>query len=567
MGSFLSLAQEKIVLFGLRDYGVDDLSTGWVIGEIIKNSDIFNDFYERYPLQEVTTMESYCLYLFSLRLAKLRDAIPRIVRDEDKSFVHELVDSADKAIANVDKGEVVKFINRYTRDIFDSNIEIRDLEFATLDVIAAFHSGVDETVFDFLCTEHPYLLVERFDDFEKIFKKYPDLFPLLFRIEKPEDLYSMHLDTVLAIWAQLLDREKSELKDFVNESIVVFLKNIEELVENAELEHSLLVERIARKFLSFLQRIKNPKANTFVECVNRAEKLSQEYAAAELSRESERVRSFKFEVPVGEMIDKRLNTSKWGVRLLSLTHKTQAEGEEVTWISYLERSPEEGRLVDLFGTVVPTNEFFTMSHQRNLSLISQTLTVLTLGVLFNQETRDDYLILMKHVFNFLSEQMGNSIEELEQDFEMFAQTICLVVQNVDSDDNVTRPLCYSASMYCVALLEKLLKTFYVYLVKDEKYVPVSKVTLGQLLSVAKNPELTSVFGENHVKNLSFFLLRIPETDIGENIRNSLAHLYGVSPKNFTPQLVAKALWLFTDVLNTILWYFVERVLKNSPEDN
>lgn len=534
-------------MFGLRDYGVDDLSTGWVIEEIIKNPDIFADFYDKYPLREIMTMESYCLYLFSLRLAKLRDAIPRIVRDEDKSFVHELVGSADKAIANVDKGEVVKFINRHTRDIFDPDIEIHDLEFATLDVIATFHSGIDEAVFNFLCTEHPHLIIERFDDFENIFKKYPDLFPDLFRIEKPEDLHAVHLDTVLKIWLYVLNKRESALKQFVDKGIDTFLENFEKLAENATPEKAFFIEKDVSEFLSFLQRIKSPKAYEFAKCVGKVANLSKQYI-------TERGHFFKSEISAGGITEEWRKGDSWEGKLLSLTHAFQENRNEC--VSHLEEGPEEGRLVDLCGTAIPTNEFFTISHQINLSLSSQVSMAVLHSFMCDQEILSNYLTSIRFALRFVLEQMDDGVENLESNSELFLQMVQLLNQNLNNDEGIVCSLCCGTSMYGVALLEALLRIFYLYLVKDEKYVPVSKVTLGQLLSVEKNPEITSVFGENHVKNLAFFLLRIPDTDIGENIRNSLAHLHGVSPENFTPLFVAKVLWLFTDVFNTIFWYFL-----------
>lgn len=554
MGSFLSLAQEKKVLFDLRDYGVDDLSTGWVIKEMLENPDIFCDFYENFPLSKITNMEDYCLYLFSLRLSKLRDAIPRIVRDKDKEFVREIVDNADKVIDGIERKDVISFINTHVRDIFNREHKKNDLPLVTLGLIATYSLGIDKTVFDFLCTERPYLIVERFDDFEKIFKEYPDLFPLLFRIEKPEDLHAVHLDTVLDIWLRMLNKRESALKQSVDKGIDIFLENFEKLAENATPEKAFFIEKKVSDFLSFLRRIKSPKANVFVKCADKIAKLSQQYIA-------EHGHSFQSEIPVGRITEEWRKSDDWEGKLLFLTHAFQKDRNET--VSHLEEGPEDGRLVDLCGTSIPTNEFFTISHQINLSLSSQVSMAIFHSFMVNQEILSNYLVSVTSALRFVLKQMDdNSAENLENNSELFLQMVQLLAQNLNNDESVIRPLCYGTSTYGVALLEALLRKFYLYLVKDEKYVPVSKTTLGQLLSVEKNPEITSVFGENHVKNLSFFLLRIPETDIGENIRNSLAHLDGVSPENFTPLLVAKVLWLFTDVLNTIFWYF----LKTQGED-
>lgn len=118
------------------------------------------------------------------------------------------------------------------------------------------------------------------------------------------------------------------------------------------------------------------------------------------------------------------------------------------------------------------------------------------------------------------------------------------------------PLCYGAAMFICALVEKLLRTFYIYLLKDKMYVPLSSATLGTLLS-SNNQEMLTIFGEDHLKNLSFFFSTIGDKKIGMNYRNSLAHWVGVKDRDLNSMLVAKLFYLYTDIINTIFWHFTE----------
>ncbi len=117
-------------------------------------------------------------------------------------------------------------------------------------------------------------------------------------------------------------------------------------------------------------------------------------------------------------------------------------------------------------------------------------------------------------------------------------------------------------MYLCAFSEKILRILYLHLTKDEEYIPVHKATFGELLVVG-NAYIKDVFGENHIKNLSFFLQRIPPLDIGQNIRNSLAHWVDVSTSEMTPVFVARMLWIFTDILNTVFWYCLKSVIERN----
>ena len=44
------------------------------------------------------------------------------------------------------------------------------------------------------------------------------------------------------------------------------------------------------------------------------------------------------------------------------------------------------------------------------------------------------------------------------------------------------PLCYGTAMFICALTEKLLRTFYIHLIKDRVYIPLTSAILGTLLS-------------------------------------------------------------------------------------
>ena len=121
-------------------------------------------------------------------------------------------------------------------------------------------------------------------------------------------------------------------------------------------------------------------------------------------------------------------------------------------------------------------------------------------------------------------------------------------------------------MYTCALSEKFLRILYLHLAKDERYIPINKATIGELL-VGSNTYMVNVFGESHIKNLSFFLQRTPPANVGQNIRNSLAHWANVSTETMTPFFVAKILWIFTDILNTVFWYCLKDVIERNESDD
>ena len=242
-----------------------------------------------------------------------------------------------------------------------------------------------------------------------------------------------------------------------------------------------------------------------------------------------------------------------------MTHKKNEKG---CIVSQLDDNFNENGILNIVKTNIQTDDFFTTSHQLNLSATANLLNAIFIEILCDKEALKIYLEKLNYFVLFICKKTSIDTENLQQDTELLLNTIQLVAQNMNNNEMTLRPLCYGASMYCSALTEKLLRIFYRYLVKYETYIPVYQITLEKLLDTKQADKLASAFGENHIKNLSFFLRQV--NGVGENIRNSLAHLSGISTEKFTPIFVAKVLWLFTDVLNTIFWYiFLETNAKNN----
>ena len=281
----------------------------------------------------------------------------------------------------------------------------------------------------------------------------------------------------------------------------------------------------------------------------------------------ERGQSFRYEIPVEELINRWKKTENWEVRLLSITHDLKPDEDAITCVSRLSREPDTKHpLFDLVSTNVPTDDFFTMSHQQMLSIMTSVGTGTIIGILRNQDTLMDYLNLVVSAVQLIAEQLNAEGEQLQQDAGMFSALVQLVSNNMEVSNDATRGICYGASMYTCTFSEKILRILYMHLAKDERYIPINKATIGELL-VVSNTHMVGIFGENHVKNLSFFLQRTAPSNVGQNIRNSLAHWANISTEAMTPIVVAKMLWIFTDILNTVFWYCLKDVIERNESDD
>lgn len=68
----LDVIEQRHICISLRIFDPEDLATGWEVKAIIENPDIFEDFFSKYPLQQIECFDDYYLYFLSLKMQNFR---------------------------------------------------------------------------------------------------------------------------------------------------------------------------------------------------------------------------------------------------------------------------------------------------------------------------------------------------------------------------------------------------------------------------------------------------------------------------------------------------------------
>ena len=71
------------------------------------------------------------------------------MQEEHKQYISKLSDSAEKEIANIKIGDVIRFINNNIQNIFDEDNVLHDMRFVTLDIIAKYNNGISINTFEY----------------------------------------------------------------------------------------------------------------------------------------------------------------------------------------------------------------------------------------------------------------------------------------------------------------------------------------------------------------------------------------------------------------------------------
>lgn len=300
----LDVIEQRHICISLRIFDPEDLATGWEVKAIIENPDIFEDFFSKYPLQQIECFDDYYLYFLSLKMQNFSTIVPKLLQEDHKVKITALSKAAGSAVQALGPGSAIKYINGNIEEIFDTDVSKHDIHFVTLDFIAKYNSGIKKETFLYLCKNYGYLLIDRYEAFEDIFEQTPELFQTLFPSGKLDDISPYRLKKVLDIWQHIMLKAKSSLKDTVSMIIPVLFADVITLAESATIENVLQIEGIVRIFHSFLQRIRSPLANKFDPYAKDIEALLSKYI-------TERGQSFKYEIPVEKIVEQWKATKNW----------------------------------------------------------------------------------------------------------------------------------------------------------------------------------------------------------------------------------------------------------------
>lgn len=181
----------------------------------------------------------------------------------------------------------------------------------------------------------------------------------------------------------------------------------------------------------------------------------------------------------------------------------------------------------------------------------------------------NYLNNVLSEVRFISEKLSVQGNELEKDAGMLFSMLKAVASKIAEPGPEQQMFCYTSSIFLCSLIEKLLRLFNNYLCQScrSDETPPSDVTLNGLLDANSSQSfLKTAFELDYLQMLAYFLIRIPETNIGKNYRNRLAHWAdGMTPEDMKPALTSGLLWIFTDVLNSVFLYFESQINGSAQE--
>jgi hypothetical protein len=523
-------------------YGTQDLMTGYELSNLIDNADFFTQLFTTKYSFTIISLDDFILYLLARKYVLMREAIPLIKLEEHKLTVSKIIDTADCALTRTDIGSVIKFIEENIQSLMDDKNDIHGLRENTLSVISKYKSGMSKQTFVALSKTYGYMLLYKYDEFEDIFEENPDLFAVLIEKKNLQEIESYRLSNILSIFAHILNKSNTSLKDIVNGEVDLLFNQINETSTDINDTNLFRLVIIYNEFNQFLIDIRDPRENQFSSLIDKCTLLLNQYL-------EKNGKVFSCQMPVDEMVNKWKDLQDWQSQLLSITHTYDNINKKlISRFAKYEKIPS--KFIDLVTSLTPVDNYYTISCQRSLDIKIDTGGGLVYGICLHTELRQKYFSMLLTALAQISKDICMGHDDLEKYMQLIFTTCNIAFGNLESGSAVLNALCYSIDMLCCAMIENLFRFMFIDEVKDSIYVPFNKTTLGPLLS---SREICDTYGEDYIKNISYFLTHVGEKkNIGGNYRNNFAHLLDIGEEQLTPIFASKMLFLLTDVINSTL---------------
>lgn len=541
------LSRKNVRLISLRFSGTYDFFAGWEIQYVTKNSEYLESQLKANQLVTVDDINTYRCFLLIRKISKMKELVPFLTNHDSSVLLKNVTSEAEQVFSNR-KDAAIKYLDGHIHDIFGEQQTDAELKYASLDFIIERLTGSDYSVFEYIRRNCDSLTTTRiYDQLIRVLGRDTDngkpLFHALFPSGHMDSVNQLGLHAVLDIWSHEYSKEDSPFRSDIDRYAAELCLDAETLCKNMSVENVLKTEPVVKSVSLFLQSIRNTKAGEFSEYLKKAEDLKRQYF-------SDRQSSVKCKFTVWDIEHwKAIDNSD--SKLLVLTHKI--DDGSGRYESYLNENIQSSPLADNCANI-PCDKFFTARRQQYLSVLERFQSSVFADILKDPAAFEGYSGLIRSAVHSVLRQMSLSENAFDDDLNMLLSMLGLVSRNMDVPGQELEVLCYGPSVFLCSFMEKLLYLFHRHLAKNGVYVP-AEMTFSDLLRVDDNDNnyLLKAFGCTYIRCLAYFLSKTPDTRIGRNYRNSLAHwASGMRPDEMTPGLTSCLLWLFTDVVNSVL---------------
>lgn len=499
-------------------FSADDWANGRELRAIIEKFDEIKAYLNSYNFAAPYTADTLTDYFIVTKICAW-NFIDRVNENYKDKYL-EIKDFFEKISLKYERKKIVEFLKSFSFKFDDTNKF--GFTFRLYDTLPQFVKDIkDECVWSRAINAHPYLILNKFADYQKVFMRYVNLYAALFSDAHIESFMEGAFEEFAKISVNVCLN-----KDFIDQSLKDKLKSefshlADKIINNTDLNLALQNQIKYKIILEFLRA---------TSCPNYAEYLEKKKIVDELSEKwlEQNGQEFSFEIPLDKAKKWFDNDSiPYWRKYLELTHSKSPK----QWNHFVVGAMKNGRksLINfLTCTNIDENSNFSAMVQENLDF-EHGLRGLLLRYFVHED--DKWRAFVQNTFNFINYIYtcnGLSSVGLEGEIVAWANKgkEYFFENSVPNDEQKDISITFTDKT--IKLTEKLLRDIYsAEMKKERKYFDPEKLVLGSILNYndPSNP-MTKLLSVELMQYLSYCLIKDKDENgrgVGIALRNLFEH--------------------------------------------
>lgn len=540
---------QDIIHLQYRQYSEKDLANPHELNIVNMHIDEVKAYFSSYDFNSAYTLENIADYCLVTKIEKWD--FKSYLTDEYKDIFDKVKQDFKDFKAKFCEKNVVLFLNNYDftvpRDLG------YDLCYAIYSILPKFYQSLTEETYERAINKEPYLVLDSYDEYKSVFKKFPSLYAVLFSEDNLSAFLEHRMESLIRIGANICINKDFPSADVQNKIKDAFDKLGKKILDNTDIELALRYQITYKSVLKFFKAISSSRYNYYDEHRYIVDDLNNRWL-------EEKGHSFSYEIPFDEIKKQFDNPSiPWYLKQIMLTHSRNSKKEKVEHFSVHAMQIGRKSLTELVSTNLDTNDHFGMMTQQLIGIYNNIYCNALNYYISNPEKWGSFYNNTENILLYIFKIINEDISQVQRQLQSLYKKGQEYLFNKELKEEDKQDVAIDFTQINITLIECILRIIYIAEKKEaNSFYNPDKLTLGILLNYYDiNNPLTKILTVELMQYLSYCLIRDKDEksrEVGLNLRNSIAH-GNFDRDKFNNANGILALLLLTSAINALFLYY------------
>lgn len=538
-----------IIDLQFRQFSEDDFANPHELNIVNTHINEVKSYFSLYNFDSVYSLENFADYCLVSKIANWN--FKSYLSVEYKAIFDVIQQYFKDIKSKFSEKNIAQFLNNYDFSMTDDFGY--DFCYSIYSILPKFYKSLAEESYKRAIIKQPYLVLDFYDEYKSVFKRFPSLYSTLFSVDNLELFLEHRMESLVKIGANICNNTNFPSSDVKIEIQSAFDKLGQKILSNTDIELALRYQIIYKSVLKFFKTISSPKYNYYYERQHIVDELESKWL-------DEKGQTFSYEIPFSEIKKQFDNpTIPWYLKQIMLTHSRNSDQGDVEHYCVHAMRTGKNSLTELVSTNMDTNAHFGMMTQQLLGIYHNIYCNALNYYVSNLEKWENFYNNTVNILLYVFKIVDSDISQINRQLRTLKNKGKEYLFNKKLNDEEKQDLAIEFTQINIKLIERLLRIIYISEKKEaNSFYNPDKITLGILLDYYdKNNPLIKILSVELMQYLSYCLIKDKDEkgrEVGMNLRNSIAH-DNFDHEKFSYSNGIFSLLLLTSAINALFLYY------------